>query len=154
MDIDNEAAAQAPDGPATIDMPNATSVAAPAPAPAAAAEGSESRKQPGAASLNHGQPLRGSFTSCIVAAPAVSPGAAWHWLSPFLAPSASFAFFSPCMQPLAEFMHSLQHSKEAVALQLHDIWWREYQVLPFRTHPEMNASQPGGFIVTGIKIGS
>lgn len=112
------------------------------------------RKQSGADLLNSGQPLRASFTSCIVAAPTISPAAAWHWLSPFLAPSASFAIFSPHMQPLAEFMQALQHSKEAVAVQLHDIWWREYQVLPFRTHPEMNAAEPGGCVLTGIKIGS
>lgn len=113
----------------------------------------DSNKQSGADCLNSGQPLRALFTSCIIAAPTVSPAAAWHWLSPFLAPSASFAVFSPHMQPLAEFMQALQHSKEAVAVQLHDIWWREHQVLPFRTHPEMNAAESGGYVLAGIKIG-
>lgn len=45
-------------------------------------------------------------------------------------------------------------SKEAVALQLHESWWREYQVLPGRTHPEMSTSGTGGYILSGIKVSS
>ncbi|KAK9841476.1 hypothetical protein WJX74_006546 [Apatococcus lobatus] len=141
---------------APMPMPsnNTRAAAEVAPITSSKPQPADARRQSGTGCLNKGQPLRSSFTSCIIAAPAVSPGAAWHWLRPFLAPSASFAIFSPHMQPLAEFMQTLQHTKEAVAVQLHDIWWREYQVLPFRTHPEMNAAEPGGYVLAGIKIGS
>ena len=48
----------------------------------------------------------------------------------------------------------LQVSKEAVALQLQESWWREYQVLPGRTHPEMMASGTGGYVLSGIRVSS
>lgn len=40
----------------------------------------------------------------------------------------------------------------AINLRLSDTWTREYQILPGRTHPNMNMSQSGGFILTGIKL--
>jgi len=40
----------------------------------------------------------------------------------------------------------------AINLRLHDNWFREYQVLPRRTHPMMNMTQLGGYILSGIKI--
>ena len=46
---------------------------------------------------------------------------------------------------------SAQVSKEAVALQLQESFWRKHQVLPGRTHPEMDMSGTGGYILTGIK---
>lgn len=48
----------------------------------------------------------------------------------------------------------LQVSKEAVALQLQESWWREYQVLPGRTHPEMMTSGTGGYVLSGIRVSS
>merc|ERR1712183_277052 len=42
--------------------------------------------------------------------------------------------------------------KLAINLRLSDTWMREYQVLPGRTHPSMNMTQSGGFILTGIKL--
>ncbi|CAH7666366.1 Gcd10p family-domain-containing protein [Phakopsora pachyrhizi] len=33
-------------------------------------------------------------------------------------------------------------------------WLRKYQVLPGRTHPEMNGTHSGGFILTAIKVSS
>ncbi|KAK9916890.1 hypothetical protein WJX75_008379 [Coccomyxa subellipsoidea] len=71
---------------------------------------------------------------------------------PLLAPSGAFAIFANCLQPLAECMLALQVSKEAVALQLQESWWREHQVLPGRTHPEMMVSATGGYILTGYKV--
>lgn len=37
-------------------------------------------------------------------------------------------------------------------LQLLSTWWREFQILPGRSHPSMNMSADGGFILTGIKV--
>ena len=48
----------------------------------------------------------------------------------------------------------LQVSKEAVALQLQESWWREYQVLPGRTHPEMMTSGTGGYVLSGVRVSS
>lgn len=46
----------------------------------------------------------------------------------------------------------VQVSKEALAVQLQEAWWREHQVLPGRTHPEMVISATGGYILTGYKV--
>ena len=46
---------------------------------------------------------------------------------------------------------NVQVSKEAVALQLNESWWREYQVLPGRTHPGMMTSGTGGYVLSGTK---
>ena len=46
----------------------------------------------------------------------------------------------------------LQKKKLAINLRLSDTWMREYQVLEGRTHPNMNMTQSGGFILTGTKL--
>ena len=46
----------------------------------------------------------------------------------------------------------LQNKKLAINLRLSDTWMREYQVLEGRTHPSMNMTQSGGFILTGTKL--
>ena len=46
----------------------------------------------------------------------------------------------------------LQKKKLAINLRLSDTWMREYQVLEGRTHPSMNMTQSGGFILTGTKL--
>lgn len=39
-----------------------------------------------------------------------------------------------------------------IDLQLNETWTRENQVLPGRTHPEMNMSACSGYLLSGIKI--
>ncbi|KAF8410461.1 hypothetical protein HHK36_002990 [Tetracentron sinense] len=56
------------------------------------------------------------------------------------------------MQPLATCMHNLQVAKMAIGLQISEPWLREYQVLPSRTHPCMQMSAFGGYILSGIRI--
>ena len=92
------------------------------------------------------------FRCCIVAAPTNHPTSVMNKLMPLLAPSASFAIFSNWQQPLAECHMALQQSKQAVNLTLAESWWREYQVLPARTHPTMSTSGTGGYILSGTQI--
>jgi hypothetical protein len=40
----------------------------------------------------------------------------------------------------------------AINLRLTDAWFREYQVLEGRTHPNMSMSQNGGYLLTGTKL--
>lgn len=40
----------------------------------------------------------------------------------------------------------------AVQLVLCDNWLREYQVLPNRTHPLVNMSGTGGYLLSGVKV--
>lgn len=92
------------------------------------------------------------FDCCILAAPGHHPTSLMKKLMPLLAPSASFAVFTNWQQPLAECHLALQQSKQALNLTLAESWWREYQVLPARTHPTMSTSGTGGYILSGTKI--
>ena len=73
-------------------------------------------------------------------------------LLPYLETSCPFVVFGEYLEPLLECFQELQNQKLAINLRLSDTWLREYQVLPNRTHPNMNMSQNGGFILTGVKL--
>eukprot|EP00250_Pteridium_aquilinum_P007214 c16983_g1_i1 orf=322-1815(-) len=94
------------------------------------------------------------FTSLIIAAPEFDPWSAAQELLPLLSPSSPFVIYHRYLQPLAECMHELQVNKMAVALEIVEPWLREYQVLPSRTHPQMQMNANGGYVLTGIKITS
>ncbi|CAM6057400.1 unnamed protein product [Sphagnum tenellum] len=92
------------------------------------------------------------FSSLIVGAPYLDPWTVAQCMLPLLASSAPFVIYHPYSQPLAECMHHLQAEHMAVALQLSEPWLREYQVLPSRTHPNMQMSSTGGYVLSGITI--
>lgn len=94
------------------------------------------------------------FTSMIVAAPELDTWTVIEQLMPLLSFSAPFAIYHQYLQPLAECMHRLQAERMAVSLQISEPWLREYQVLPSRTHPHMQMSSFGGYILSGIRISS
>jgi len=73
-------------------------------------------------------------------------------LLPYLASSSPFVVYCEYIEPLAECFMELQKQKLAINLRLSDTWMREYQVLQGRTHPSMNMTQSGGFILTGTKL--
>ncbi|KNA16003.1 hypothetical protein SOVF_092840 [Spinacia oleracea] len=92
------------------------------------------------------------FSSLIVAAPDLDVWSIMQKLLPHLAYSAPFAIYHQYLQPLAECMHNLQREKIAIGLQISEPWLREYQVLPSRTHPRMQMSAFGGYILSGTVI--
>ncbi|XP_056848436.1 tRNA (adenine(58)-N(1))-methyltransferase non-catalytic subunit TRM6-like [Raphanus sativus] len=71
---------------------------------------------------------------------------------PLLSYSAPFAIYHQYLQPLATCMNNLQQGKMAINLQITEPWLREYQVLPSRTHPHMQMSSFGGYVLSGIRI--
>jgi tRNA (adenine-N(1)-)-methyltransferase non-catalytic subunit len=73
-------------------------------------------------------------------------------LLPLLAGGSPFAVFANSAQPLAEAADSLLRAKSAVCMDLHEPWSREHQVLPQRTHPMMNMSATGGYVLVGFKV--
>ena len=75
-------------------------------------------------------------------------------LFPHLAPSCPFVIYSEFIEPLTHCFRAIQENPKllSINLRLSDTWMREYQVLEGRTHPNMNMSQSGGFILTGIKL--
>ncbi|XP_027331882.1 tRNA (adenine(58)-N(1))-methyltransferase non-catalytic subunit trm6 isoform X2 [Abrus precatorius] len=92
------------------------------------------------------------FSSLIIAAPELDTWTLVRDLLPLLANSAPFAIYHQYLQPLATCMHNLQLGKMAIGLQISEPWLREYQVLPSRTHPCMQMSAFGGYILSGTKI--
>lgn len=102
-------------------------------------------------------------------------------LLPYLAPSCPFVIYHEFLEPLLDTFHTLQNyyvtdnddndddngddngkaSKKtpmmqqrniAINLRLTDTWFREYQVLEGRTHPNMVMTQNGGYILWGTKL--
>ena len=73
-------------------------------------------------------------------------------LLPYLETSCPFVVLCEFLEPLAECFRELQKQSLAINMRLTDTWLREYQILPGRTHPNMNMSQNGGFLLTGIKL--
>ena len=55
-------------------------------------------------------------------------------------------------QPLTECMAELHKEKAALGVQLTEPWLREHQVLPQRSHPMMQMSGSGGYLLHGITL--
>lgn len=71
-----------------------------------------------------------------------------------LKPSRPFTIFCINKEPLMDAFIKIQELSLAIQLNLRDIFLREMQVLPNRTHPEMFMKGHRGFILTGIKVKS
>uniref|UniRef100_A0A1J3GLA5 tRNA (adenine(58)-N(1))-methyltransferase non-catalytic subunit TRM6 n=1 Tax=Noccaea caerulescens TaxID=107243 RepID=A0A1J3GLA5_NOCCA len=92
------------------------------------------------------------FSSLIMAAQDQDPWSLAKDVLPLLSYSAPFAIYHQYLQPLATCMHNLQQGKMAINLQITEPWLREYQVLPSRSHPHMQMSSFGGYVLSGIRI--
>eukprot|EP01064_Diplonema_japonicum_P031152 TRINITY_DN5483_c0_g3_i1.p1 TRINITY_DN5483_c0_g3~~TRINITY_DN5483_c0_g3_i1.p1 ORF type:complete len:427 (+),score=94.81 TRINITY_DN5483_c0_g3_i1:81-1361(+) len=68
---------------------------------------------------------------------------------PLMGGRCSFAIHSKYLMPLSELASALRADLSAVNVQLNETFWREYQVLPNRTHPFVNMNSAGGFILSG-----
>lgn len=71
---------------------------------------------------------------------------------PLLAPGGIMVVYSQSIQLLADIMDRLKQSELIAHPELCDIWYREYQVLPNRTHPMMNMSSTGGYVLSATKL--
>lgn len=95
---------------------------------------------------------KNGFSSLIIAAPELDTWILLKDLLPLLSNSAPFAIYHQYLQPLATCMHNLQLGKLAIGLQISEPWLREYQVLPSRTHPNMQMNAFGGYILSGTRV--
>ncbi|TDH72429.1 uncharacterized protein CCR75_003283 [Bremia lactucae] len=73
-------------------------------------------------------------------------------LLPYLDYSKPFVIYSEFLEPLTSTFATLQKMEAIIDLQLNETWTRENQILPGRTHPEMNMSACSGYLLSGIKI--
>ena len=58
------------------------------------------------------------------------------------------------MEPLVDCYQYVMQAELGVRLILADTWCREFQVLPGRTHPNMFTSTSGGYILSGVYVGT
>lgn len=70
----------------------------------------------------------------------------------FLKPSRCFAVFSLYREPLTELYHKLRRRGGIVNMYFTEAWVRRFQIIPDRTHPEMNMDGTGGYILTGTVV--
>lgn len=70
-------------------------------------------------------------------------------LVPWMLPGRPFVVFSQHIEPLKECYEELYTSRRAVRLFISEIWTTKHQVLPGRTHPDMNMDASSGFLLCG-----
>lgn len=70
----------------------------------------------------------------------------------YLGGSANLVVHSPYPQILADLQTKLRNYPEWLSPSLTESWLRRYQVLPGRTHPLMNMSGSGGYLLHVIRV--
>lgn len=68
----------------------------------------------------------------------------------FLHPSSSVVVYCQHLEPLVECYTHVKENHAGLQLKLSETWFREYQILPQRTHPKINMSGTGGYLFTFI----
>lgn len=73
-------------------------------------------------------------------------------LLPFVKPSRPIVIFSLSRDILVETFLELKTKSDVTGLKITSNWLRNYQILPNRTHPDVNMNGNGGFILHGYTI--
>ena len=89
---------------------------------------------------------------CVVIGSGHDPVNAFLQLMPLMGGSCTFCVYSRYIQPLYDLYGTLRTEMIAVNIQLSETWFREYQVLPDRTHPHVAMSATGGYILSGTIV--
>ena len=74
------------------------------------------------------------------------------FLAKYVSLSGQFSVFSPYKEPLLESYMAVKEAGTAINVNLTESWLRNYQVLAERTHPHVNMSGGGGYLLTGIFV--
>ena len=72
-------------------------------------------------------------------------------INDLIQPSASVVVFSQFLNPLAELREYVTIMRLGTFTRLEELWTREYQVLPMRTHPHMSMHGASGFLLSFVK---
>lgn len=73
-------------------------------------------------------------------------------LIPFVKPSRPVVIFSLSRDILVETFMDMKSKSNVTSLKLTTNWLRNYQILPNRTHPDVNMNGNGGFLLHGYTI--
>ncbi|KAL0581062.1 tRNA (adenine(58)-N(1))-methyltransferase non-catalytic subunit trm6 [Marasmius crinis-equi] len=93
----------------------------------------------------------GEFDGLIIASQ-YDPTSILAQLAPYVAGSGSVVVHSPHLQVVSDLQTGLKSKPGFLAPTVTEVWLRRYQVLPGRTHPMMNTSGSGGYILHVIKV--
>ncbi len=69
-----------------------------------------------------------------------------------LAPSKPVVIFHSCLDVIKRCADWLKEEKQAVKIEISDVFSREFQVLPNRTRPTMKPEESTGYLLTAIKV--
>ena len=89
---------------------------------------------------------------CLIIACKFRPLPILQKLIDSLNPSSYFVIYSQVQDSLIECLSFLKQNRKAVHVELADNWFREYQVLPERTHPKNMMDMCSGFLLSGITV--
>lgn len=95
--------------------------------------------------------LRENLDALIIVAKE-HPVAIMNTLLPFVKPSRPIVIFQLSRDILMEAFIDLKSSGKVTGLKLTSNWLRMYQVLPNRTHPDVNMSGNSGFVLHGYTV--
>ncbi|XP_061390476.1 tRNA (adenine(58)-N(1))-methyltransferase non-catalytic subunit TRM6 [Musca vetustissima] len=96
--------------------------------------------------------MRNKFDSLVIASKE-HPANLVKELLPFVKPSRPVVIFSLSKEVLMELYVELKTSSKVTNLHLTSNWLRMYQILPNRTHPEVNMNANSGYLLTGYTLG-
>lgn len=95
--------------------------------------------------------MHAKFDSLVLAAKE-HPSNILEALLPLVKPSRPVVVFGTCKELLQETYMELKATGKVTGLHLTSNWLRTYQILPNRTHPEVNMSGNSGFLLTGYTL--
>ncbi|KAK4058446.1 tRNA (adenine(58)-N(1))-methyltransferase non-catalytic subunit trm6 [Microbotryomycetes sp. JL221] len=95
--------------------------------------------------------FNGEFDGVILATE-YEPWSVLDRILPRIAGSAPIVVYSPHLAVLYACQDKMRIDREYLAPSITEPWLRRYQVLPGRTHPEMQGMQHGGFLLTATRV--
>jgi len=93
-----------------------------------------------------------SGVTSLVITVTYNPDPLFFHLIPLLKGGYPFVVYCPTLAPAVYLMLKLQKDKRVFNIKMVDNWYREYQVLHGRTHPKMQMSSTGGYLITGNRV--
>ncbi|OMJ23992.1 tRNA (adenine(58)-N(1))-methyltransferase non-catalytic subunit TRM6 [Smittium culicis] len=96
--------------------------------------------------------LRSAPFDSLVVSTSYDPLSVIKKLVPYVGGSRAVVIYSPYKETLLESFEYMRMSSEFLNVSLQESWMREYQVLPGRTHPMMNMTSSGGYLLTAIRV--
>ncbi|BFZ07485.1 hypothetical protein BsWGS_10524 [Bradybaena similaris] len=99
-----------------------------------------------------GQTIRNKQLDSLILACKFNPLPILMTMLEFLPSSRPVVVYCQYLEPLVECYTQVKKQRMGLQLRLSETWFREYQVLPQRTHPMMNMSGTGGYLLTFMTV--